>query len=111
MKRATVLVLIAAAPAFFLGAVWEANRYASLAAEARRIESSEEVWVDENEKLLGSISILSSEARVDGAAKGLGLEKAAPERRVHIVPAPRPSESARAAADATTLEAKGDFGG
>lgn len=103
MKRGTLLLLLSSTPVLFLGAVWQTSRYATLAADARRIESAEELWVDENEKLVGSISILSSKERIGSLAGELGLERASPGRRIHIVPAreapaassPEPSMQAR----------------
>lgn len=113
MKRGTLLILLASTPFLFLGAVWQTSRYATLAAEARRVESAEELWVDENEKLVGSISILSSRERIGGLAGGLGLEKASPGRRIHIVPA---TEAPAASMPAPSMQARspepaGGFGG
>jgi hypothetical protein len=113
MKRGTLLLLLASTPLLFLGAVWQTSRYATLAADAKRIESAQELWVDENEKLVGSISILSSKERIGSLAGELGLEKASPERRIHIVPAseaPAPS-SLDPSLQARSPESEGGFGG
>ena len=98
-----------------MGTVWQTSRYATLAADARRIESSEDIWVDENEKLVGSISILSSRERINSLAGELGLEKASPERRIHIVPAKptlaQPTPAAHSAMQARSSQSEGSFGG
>jgi len=115
MKRRTALLLLASAPLLFMGTVWQTSRYATLAADAKRIESSEEVWVDENEKLVGSISILSSRERINSLAGELGLEKASPERRIHIVPAKptlaQPTQADHSATQARSIQGEGLFGG
>lgn len=115
MKSRTVLLLLASAPLLFMGTVWQTSRYATLAADARRIESSEDIWVDENEKLVGSISILSSRERINSLAGELGLEKASPERRIHIVPAKptlaQPTPAAHSAMQARSSQSEGSFGG
>ena len=111
MKRGTLLLLLASTPFLFLGAVWQTSRYATLAADARRIESAQELWVDENEKLVGSISILSSKERIGGLAGGLGLEKASPGRRIHIVPASEAPSVPAPSMQARSPESAGGFGG
>jgi len=87
MKKAEFVLLVATLPVFLLGTVWQTSRYAALAADAHRIEASQEEWVDQNQKLVGSIAVLSSRERIAALAMKLGLVKAAPERRVHVVPA------------------------
>jgi cell division protein FtsL len=86
MKRWQLVVLVVTLPLFLIGAVWQTNRYAALAADARRVEAAQEEWIDENEKLVGSIAVLSSRERIAALAAQLGLKKATPDRRIHIVP-------------------------
>lgn len=89
MKKAGFVLLVFSLPLFLLGTVWQTSRFAALAAETRRLEAAQEEWVDQNQKLVGSIAVLSSRERIAAIAASLGLVKASPERRVHVVPAPR----------------------
>jgi hypothetical protein len=85
MRRSFVLTLALASSALVLGAAWQVNRYAGLAAEARRLEASQESWIEENRKLAAGIAVLASRARAASVAASLGLEKVSPERRLFIV--------------------------
>ena len=85
MKRVLLFALLLSIPLFLLAVAWQAGRFGSLAAEARRIEVSQEAWVQENRKLEASIRVLSSRERAAALAEGLGLEKAGPERRVRLL--------------------------
>ncbi len=87
MKRRLTFALVATLPLFLIAAVWQTSRFAALASETRRIEAAQEEWVDQNGKLVGSIAVLSSRERIADLAAKLGLIKAAPERRIHVVPA------------------------
>jgi cell division protein FtsL len=89
MKRAYVYALLITVPLLLLAVAWQAGRYDSLAAEARRLEASQESWVQENRKLEAGIRVLSSRERAAALAESLGLEKAGPERRVRIVVQPQ----------------------
>ena len=85
MKRAILLAAILSIPFMLLAVAWQAGRFDSLAAEARRLELSQGSWVEENEKLGADIRVLSSRERAATLAESLGLEKAGPERRVRIL--------------------------
>jgi hypothetical protein len=84
MRKPVPLVLVLSLPFLLIAAVWQAGRYASLAAEARSLEAAQGEWVQENEKLEAGIAVLSSRERADILAKALGLVKAPPERRLRI---------------------------
>jgi|GEM_PF-1365122 len=101
MKRAGLAALVASVPVLLLGVVWQSNRYSILSIRARSIETEEKRVFDENEKLVGSISVYSSKERINDLAPGLGMIKASPERRVHIVPAGSAQNSPRADAIST----------
>jgi hypothetical protein len=85
MKRSLVVVILISLPLLLLTVAWQAGRFDALAAEARRVEASQESWVQENRKLEAGIRVLSSRERAANLAEQLGLEKAGPERRLRIV--------------------------
>ena len=85
MKRVILFALLLSVPLLLLAVAWQAGRFDSLAAEARRLEVSQEAWVQENRKLEAGIRVLSSRERAASIAEGLGLEKAGPERRLRVV--------------------------
>jgi hypothetical protein len=85
MKRKVLLVFIISFPLLLLAVAWQAGRFDSLAAEARRLESSQESWVQENRKIEAGIRVLSSRERAAALAEGLGLEQAGPERRLRVL--------------------------
>ncbi|HOX47821.1 MAG TPA: cell division protein FtsL [Spirochaetia bacterium] len=86
MKHRAAIALVLSAPLLLVAAVWQAGRYAALAAEARRLEAAQEEWIEQNKKLLASIAVLSSRERAASLAAELGLEKAGPSRRLIVVP-------------------------
>ncbi|HOX32273.1 MAG TPA: cell division protein FtsL [Spirochaetales bacterium] len=84
MKKSLAWAMILALPLVLVAAVWQAGRSAALAAEARRLEEAQELWVQENEKLEAGIAVLSSRERAASLAKALGLVKAEPARRLRV---------------------------
>jgi hypothetical protein len=95
MKRGYLYAMLISIPLLLLAVAWQAGRYDSLANEARRIEASQESWVQENRKLEAGIRVLSSRERAESLAQSLGLEKAGPERRLRVV-VQDPSDAAKA---------------
>ena len=89
MKRGFVYAILITIPLLLLAVAWQAGRFDGLAAEARRLEASQESWVQENRKLEAGIRVLSSRERAEALAQSLGLEKAGPERRVRVVIQPK----------------------
>ncbi len=84
MRKRLAFVAVLSLPLVLAAAVWQATRYSALAAEARRLESLQEEWLRENEKLEAGIAVLSSRERAASLAKSLGLEKAAASRRLRV---------------------------
>ena len=84
MRKPASTLFVLSLPLLLVAAAWQAGRYASLAAEARRLEAAQEEWVRENQKLEAGIAVLSSRERAQSLAKALGLVKAPPERRLRI---------------------------
>ena len=84
MKPGTLFAIILSIPLFLIAVAWQAGRFDSLAVEARRLEASQESWVQENRKLEAGIRVLSSRERAAALAQSLGLEMAGPERRLRV---------------------------
>jgi len=92
MKRGYLYAMLLSIPLLLLLVAWQAGRYDELANEARRLEDSQESWVQENRKLEAGIRVLSSRERAEALAESLGLRKAGPERSLRVIvrpPAPR----------------------
>jgi hypothetical protein len=84
MRKPAAFLLVISIPLLLVAAVWQAGRYAALAAEARNLEDAQEEWVQENRKLEAGIWVLASRERAASLAKALGLVKASPEKRLHV---------------------------
>jgi len=80
-----LFAILLSIPLLLIAVAWQAGRFDSLAAEARRLEASQESWVQENRKLEAGIRVLSSRERAQALAESLGLEKAGPERRIRVI--------------------------
>jgi cell division protein FtsL len=85
MKPGTLFAIILSIPILLIAVAWQAGRFDTLAVEARRLESSQESWLQENRKLEAGIRVLSSRERAAALARSLGLEIAGPERRLRVV--------------------------
>lgn len=88
MRRSLGLVLASTAPLFLALAAWQAGRFAALADTARKLEARQEEWVRQNEKLSAGIAVLANREYAASSAQAMGLEKATPERRLHVRLAP-----------------------
>jgi hypothetical protein len=95
MKRGYLYAMLLSIPVLLLLVAWQAGRYDALANEARRLEDSQEAWVQENRKLEAGIRVLSSRERAASLAEGLGLKKAGPERNLRVIVQPRAAQEAR----------------
>jgi hypothetical protein len=97
MRRAKIVALLISIPVLLLAVAWQAGRFDALASEARRLESSQESWLQENRKLEASIRVLSSRERIASLSEDIGLVKAGPDRRLRVIVAPRAAAPAKAA--------------
>ena len=81
IKRYILLYFFVLSVPFFLGLVaWQSTRYAALERNVRRLEATQEDWIEGNKKLIASIAVLSSSARIGQVAvNDLGLSKIRPE--------------------------------
>ena len=70
----------------FLGLlVWQSNRYQDLNQEIRRLEQSQEEWVEGNKRLIAVNAVLSSPQRIEHiAVNDLRLRKIRPEDVLQI---------------------------
>lgn len=85
MKRVGLFAILVSIPLLLIAMAWQAGRFDALAAEARKLEASQESWVQENRKLEAGIRVLSSRERAAALARSLGLEMAGPERRLRVI--------------------------
>ncbi len=85
MKRVGLFAILISIPLLLIALAWQAGRFDSLAAEARKLEASQESWVQENRKLEAGIRVLSSRERAAALAQSLGLELAGTERRLRVI--------------------------
>jgi hypothetical protein len=85
MKKGPLYAMLVSIPILLLALSWQAGRFAALSAEARRLETAQEAWVQENRKIEAGIRVLSSRERTEANAERLGLEKAGPDRRLRVV--------------------------
>jgi hypothetical protein len=89
MKRGLLYAILLSIPLLLLAVAWQAGRFDALATEARRLEISQESWVQENRKIEASIRVLSSRERAEALAESLGFEKAGPDRRIRVTVQPQ----------------------
>ncbi|MDP2790912.1 MAG: hypothetical protein Q8O15_04040 [Rectinemataceae bacterium] len=88
MKRNSLIFAASLAGIALLLLTWQTSRFASLSSHAKRLEGTQEEWVEENRKLESSISVLTNRTRSAAAAPRLGLEKVKPEQRVRVIVIP-----------------------
>jgi len=71
---------------FFLGVTaWQSIRYTELDKGVRRLEATQEDWVEGNKKLIAGIAVLSSSRRIEQVAvRDLGLVKMRPENVLQV---------------------------
>lgn len=86
MMRIGLIAMLISVPLLLIAVAWQSGRFDSLAAEARKLESSQGSWLEENRKLEAGIRVLSSRERAAALAQSLGLELAGPDRRLRVVP-------------------------
>lgn len=81
IKRYVLLYFIVFTIPVLLGLVaWQSVRYAKLDKGLRRLEATQEDWLESNKKLVAGIAVLSSSSRIEQVAVyDLGLTKMQPE--------------------------------
>jgi len=81
IRRYMLLYFIVFTIPLFLGiTAWQSVRYSKLDRGLRRLEATQEDWIESNKKLAAGIAVLSSSARIEQVAVyDLGLSKMRPE--------------------------------
>lgn|GEM_PF-1918565 len=111
MSRKLLVAAAIAVPLLLVAVAWQAGRFATLAAQARRVEAAQESWLEENRKLDASVRVLSSREKAEERALLLGLEKAGPEQRLRIEGAATGAGAGATGAAATAGGATSSGGG
>lgn len=76
-EMAAMCLLSVSIPALLAFDALQAHRYESLSQEVSGLEKEQERLVEQNKKLVGDISVLSSSARIEKIARDeLGMRKA-----------------------------------
>jgi cell division protein FtsL len=77
--------LIVSVPAFLGLTAWQSSRYGDLERELKKLEKTQEEWVENNKRLIAGITFLSSPDRIEHIARNeLGLRKKEPEEVLQI---------------------------
>jgi len=81
IRRYLLLYFIVFTIPLFLGlTAWQSVRYTKLDKGLRRLEATQEDWLESNKKLAAGIAVLSSSSRIEHVAiYDLGLSKMQPE--------------------------------
>ena len=81
IKRYMLLYFIVFTIPLFLGVTaWQSVRYTKLDKALRRLEATQEDWLESNKKLAASIAVLRASSRIEQVAiYDLGLSKMRPE--------------------------------
>jgi cell division protein FtsL len=85
MRRILLYLLILSVPCLLALSTWQSARYGDLERELKKLEKTQEAWVENNKRLIAGITLLSSPDRIEHIARDeLGLEKKRPEEVLHI---------------------------
>ena len=72
-------------PVFLALAAWQSSRYGDLERELKKLEKTQEEWVENNKRLIAGITFLSSPDRIEHIARNeLHLQKKLPEEVLQI---------------------------
>jgi cell division protein FtsL len=86
MRQLIALYFLALTLPLFLGvSLGQAKKYADLQREVRKLEVTQEEWIESNKRLIAGIALFSSPDRIGRiAAEELGLTKKQPEEILQI---------------------------
>jgi cell division protein FtsL len=84
-RQALFYFFVFSIPVFMGLVAWQSNRYAKLDREIRRLEAAQENWLEGNRRLIASIAVLSSSARIGQVAlHDLRLVEMPPENVLQV---------------------------
>jgi cell division protein FtsL len=86
LRRCVFLYFIVLSIPLLLGiTVWQSARYTDLERQIRTLEADQEKWVENNERLIADIAVLTSSEKVEAVAvSDLGLTKIKPENVLQV---------------------------
>ncbi|MCL1815420.1 MAG: septum formation initiator family protein [Treponema sp.] len=85
IRRLFFYLFILSIPAFLALSAWQSSRYGDLERELKKLEKTQEEWVENNKRLIAGIAVLSSPDRIEHIARNqLGLQKKQPEEILQI---------------------------
>jgi cell division protein FtsB len=86
LRRCIFLYFIVLSIPLLLGVtVWQSARYMDLERQVRTLEADQEKWVENNERLIADIAVLTSSETVEAVAVSeLGLTKIKPENVLQV---------------------------
>ena len=85
MKRAVGVALVAAVSLLLFLNIWQGYRYEQMKREVARLEEHQRAQLEENRRLLASIAVLGSPARIEKIAREeLGLQRLDPRRTQRV---------------------------
>jgi len=85
IRRIFFYLLILSIPALLGLSAWQSSRYGDLERELKKLEKTQEEWVENNKRLIAGIIYLSSPDRIEHIARDeLGLVKKQPEEVLQI---------------------------
>ena len=85
IRRFFFYCLVFSVPAFLGLTAWQSSRYGDLERELKKLEKTQEEWVENNKRLIAEVTEYSSPDRIERIARDkLGLHKKQPEDVLQI---------------------------
>ena len=85
IRRFFFYCLVLSVPVFLALTAWQSSRYGDLERELKKLEKTQEEWVENNKRLIAGITFLSSPERIEHIARDdLILRKRRPEEVLQI---------------------------
>ena len=85
IRRILFYCFILSVPVFLAVTAWQSSRYGDLERELKKLEKTQEEWVENNKRLIAEVTEYSSPDRIERIARDkLGLHKKQPEDVLQI---------------------------
>jgi cell division protein FtsL len=86
IKRSLLIYFfVLTVPLLLALSAWQAERFAELQKDVKKLEASQEEWLESNKRLIAGIAVLSSPERIEHIASNeLQFEKIQPESVLQI---------------------------